>query len=145
MKNQMITIRSRFTPVQVQGLECDSAEGMTQQHFKDECDINYLLKHYNDIPAPAPVYGDCTEYNDLQHCMDKVLAANEDFAAVPSEIRARFGNNPAAFFDFCNDSSNFEELVKLGLAESRTSSLDVTGPTDSNSVSNPPEVTKEGE
>lgn len=140
MKNQTtVTIRSRFTPVQARGLECDPAEGMTQQHFKDECDINFLLKHYNDIPAPVPVYGDCTQYTDLQSCMDKVMAANEDFMAIPSDIRARFANNPVDFFNFANNPANSEELINLGLAERRTSSLDVTGPTDSK------EVTKEGE
>lgn len=139
-------IRSRFTPVKVLGLNCDPSEGMTQQHFKDECDINYLLKHYNDIPVPPPVYGDCSQYSDLQQCIDKVMAANEDFAAVPSEIRARFGNSPAAFFDFCNNPDNIEELISLGLAESGRVSLDVTLPGDTKSSPElPPNTVKEGE
>lgn len=123
-------IRSRFTPIEVRGLNCDPAEGMTQQHFKDECDINFLLKNYNDIPVPPPVYADCSQYSDLQSAIDMVRAAADDFAAVPSEIRARFGNSPAAFFDFCNNPDNKELLISLGLAESRNSSLDVTVPTD---------------
>lgn len=126
-------IRSRFTPVKVQGLECDPAEGMTQQHFKDECDINYLLKHYNDIPAPPPVYADCSQYTDLQSAIDTVNAAAEDFQNVPADIRARFANNPVEFFNFCNNPANLEELRSLGLATSGNSSLDVTVPTDTKS------------
>lgn len=125
-----VLIRSRFSVFQSEGLSCPPEEGMTQQHFKDECDINYLLRHYNDIPAPPPVYGDCTQYNDLQSCIDTLKAANEDFLAVPSEIRARFGNSPAAFFDFCNNKDNLEELRKLGLADPGTVPLDVTVPGD---------------
>lgn len=132
-----VQIRSRFSDIKTEGLFCPPEEGMTQQHFKDECDINYLLKHYNDIPAPPPVYGDCTQYNDLQSCIDTLKAAQEDFQAVPSEIRARFGNNPAAFFDFCNDKSNIEELRRLGLADPGTVPLDVTVPGDTKSVTNP--------
>lgn len=138
-------IRSRFTPVKVQGLSCDPAGGLTQQHFKDECDINYLLKHYNDIPAPPPVYADCSQYSDLQSAIDMVHAAGEDFQNVPSEIRARFSNNPVDFFNFCNDPQNYEELVNLGLATSRNSSLDVTVPTDTKMTLNQNLDLKEGE
>ena len=129
----IFTIRSRFTPIQSHGLECNSDEGMTQQHFKDECDINYLLRHYNDIPAPPPVYADCSQYNDLQSCIDKVNAAAEDFQNVPSDIRARFANNPVDFFNFCNNPANLEELRSLGLAEPGTVPLDVTVPGDTKS------------
>lgn len=139
-----VLIRSRFTPVEDKGLVCPPEEGKTQQHFKDECDINYLLRHYNEIPAPPPVFGDCTQYNDLQNCLDKVMAANDDFMSLPSDIRARFSNNPVDFFNFANNPANSEELINLGLAERRTSSLDVTGPTDSNSsVSSSPVVNQE--
>lgn len=132
-------IRSRFTPVKVQGLECDPVEGMTQQHFKDECDINYLLKHYNDIPAPPPVYADCSQYNDLQTAIDVVNSAAEDFQNVPADIRARFANNPVEFFNFCNNPANLEELRNLGLAEPGTVPLDVTVPGDTKSNNSIPE------
>lgn len=132
-------IRSRFTPVKARGLSCDPAEGMTQQHFKDECDINYLLKHYNDIPAPPPVYADCSQYSDLQSAIDMVRAAGEDFQNVPAEIRARFANNPVDFFNFCNDPANKEELISLGLAESGRVPLDVTLPGDTKSENPVPE------
>lgn len=137
-------IRRRFTPVRVQGLECDPAEGMTQQHFKDECDINYLLRHYNDIPMPPPVYGDCTQYSDLQSAIDLVHAAGEDFLNVPANIRARFSNNPVDFFNFCNDPNNKEELISLGLAQSGRVPLDVTLPGDTKSQQNVEISTTEG-
>lgn len=142
-----VVIRKRFDEIKHDGLVCPVEEDRTQQHFKDECDINYLLRHYNDIPAPAPIYADCTQYSNLQDCIDKVRAAQDDFSSVPSDIRARFANNPVDFFNFCNNPANFDELVNLGLAERRTSSLDVTGPTDNKTkvVSSSPTPSPSGE
>lgn len=136
-----IIIRKRFDEIKSEGLSCPPEEGMTQQHFKDECDINYLLRHYNDIPCPPPVYGDCSKYTDLQSAIDLINVAKEDFQNVPSEIRARFSNNPVEFFNFCNNPDNLEELRNLGLAEKPTTvPLDVTVVGDTK----PTESTTEG-
>lgn len=128
-------IFSRFDVPTSSGLDCSDSPSLTQQHFKDECDINYLLRHYNDIPKPPPVYGDCTQYSDLQSAINLFDAAAADFQAIPSDIRAKFGNNPVTFFNFCNNPANKDELINLGLAKVGPVSLDVTGPTDSKSIS----------
>jgi phage internal scaffolding protein len=39
------------------------------------------------------------------------------FNDLPSSIRSRFGNDPAAFLDFVNDEGNADEMIKLGLIE----------------------------
>lgn len=107
-------IRSRFDKVQSKGLVCGA--GLTQQHFKDECDINYLVRHINDIPKPEPVYGDVSEFGDLQSAIDLVEAGYERFNELPSQIRDDFGHNAAAFFQFANNPENYDYLVKNGLA-----------------------------
>lgn len=107
-------IRSRFDEFETKGLTC--GEGLTQQHFKDECDINYLIRHFQDIPRPEPIYGDVSAYSDLQSAIDIVNNAEEDFMLLPSEIRDRFANNPVDFYNFANDPNNLEEMYDLGLA-----------------------------
>ena len=47
--------------------------------------------------------------------MNAVIAANNSFAAMPAEIRARFNNDAGAFVDFCADANNRDEAIKLGL------------------------------
>lgn len=119
-------IYSRYNVPKSKGLVCADGSSMTQQHFRDECDINYLLRHYNDIPVPEPVYADCSQYSDLQNAIDLVRMADSDFMAVPADIRARFSNNPVDFYNFCNNPDNLEELRSMGLAQPKTVPLDVT-------------------
>lgn len=109
-----VTIRKRFDDFTTKGLKCGA--GLTQQHFKDECDINYLVRHINDIPRPEPVYGDVSEYSDLQSAIDLVESGYERFNELPSQIRDDFGHDPAAFFRFANNPANYDYLVKNGLA-----------------------------
>ena len=35
--------------------------------------------------------------------------------ALPADVRARSGNDPAGFVDFCSDDNNADEVEKLGL------------------------------
>lgn len=139
-----VEIRSRyaFDTTKCKGLECTFEEGKTQSQFKDECDINYLLRHYNNVPKPEPVYGDCTQYSDLQSAMNVLNAAENDFMALPSDIRSRFNHSPIEFYNFCNNAENYDELVNLGLANKKLEQvpLDVTVPTDTNLQKNDSEV-----
>ena len=45
----------------------------------------------------------------------KLREADSAFAQVPSDIRKRFENDPAKFFNFVTDSNNYEELKQMGL------------------------------
>jgi hypothetical protein len=36
---------------------------------------------------------------------------------LPSDIRAKFDNDPGEFFEFCTDPKNADEMVQLGLRE----------------------------
>jgi len=48
------------------------------------------------------------------------------FNDLPSSIRSRFGNDPAAFLDFVQDENNADEMVKLGLTEGSAEQATVT-------------------
>ena len=117
------------------GLHCEDAS-LTQQHFKDETDINNILRQFNItglLPEQplSPRYGDFTGIGDYHGALNAVIAAEDQFMALPANLRARFENDPAQLIDFLNDENNRSEAEKLGLlevpkAESTVTPLDVT-------------------
>jgi phage internal scaffolding protein len=98
-------------------------ETLTQQHMKAETDINNILRRYDKtglithINQAVAQYGDFTEANEYQEALNRIISAQDTFAALPSEIRKRFGNDPGAFFEFATNPDNAKEMVALGLAE----------------------------
>jgi phage internal scaffolding protein len=103
------------------GLHCEDAT-LTQQHFKDECDINNILRQFNItglLPEQAisPRYGDFTGISDYHTALNQVIAAEDEFMSLPAHIRARFENDPAQLIEFLNNSENKDEAIKLGLVD----------------------------
>lgn len=106
---------------------------LAQEHFKDECDVNSIIARYTRtgvIPehltkSAEGVYGDFSEVGDFTDMQNKVLAANESFAALPSDVRRRFNENPAELIAFVRNKDNYDEAVKLGIVNKRV----VTGET----------------
>jgi len=92
----------------------------TKQSFKDECDINVLMSRYQqtgqlpNLNERAPQYLDTTGF-EYQAAMEMVASANTLFEELPSSVRSRFGNDPAAFLDFTSNEQNREELHQMGL------------------------------
>lgn len=119
---------------------------MTQQQFKDECDINKVMDRYlrtgvlsDPLNMRGPgTYADFTEMGDYMENMNKVVEAREMFESLPAKVRERFANNPANMIEFVMDSSNKDEAIKLGLLKEEivenVTSTEVTS--DSTEVSN---------
>ncbi len=103
------------------GLHCEDAS-LAQQHYKEECDINTILGKFNitgllpESPL-SPRYGDFTGISDYHTAMNRVIAAQDEFEALPANIRARFDNDPAKLIEFLENSDNRLEAEKLGLVE----------------------------
>lgn len=96
-------------------------ESLTKQSFKAECDINRVMAKYRQTGLIPQVVGQQASFVDVPsmtyHEAQNALArANQGFAALPSEIRKRFGNSPMAFLEFMENPENIPEMVKLGLA-----------------------------
>jgi phage internal scaffolding protein len=103
------------------GLHCEDAS-LAQQHFKEECDINTILEKFNIsgmLPEQplSPRYGDFTGIGDYHTAMNRVIAAQDEFEALPAQIRARFNNDPAQLIEFLENSDNRPEAEQLGLVE----------------------------
>jgi phage internal scaffolding protein len=101
------------------GLACEEPS-LAQQHFKEECDINTILEKFNitgllpESPL-SPRYGDFTGIGDYHTALNRVIAAQEEFEALPAQIRARFENDPAKLIEFLEDENNRPEAEDLGL------------------------------
>lgn len=102
------------------GLSIDPAENRTQQQFKDDADINTIVKRFGltgklPVLPDMPMVGDFTEVTDFHTAMNVVRKAQEEFARIPSDLRKRFGDDPAQLMEFMYDEANREEAIKLGL------------------------------
>lgn len=100
------------------GLSCPETT-LTQQQFRDEADINYIMERFGvtgELPqVQAPRYGDYTDVLDYHSAMNTLRAAQEGFMQLPAAVRARFGNDPGQLLEFCSDEGNRAEAEKLGL------------------------------
>ena len=105
------------------GVACEEPS-LAQQQFKDETDINNILRQFNVtgmLPeAPlSPRYGDFSGIVDYHSALNAVLAAEDQFMALPAELRARFQNDPENLINFLDNDSNRDEAIKLGLVDKK--------------------------
>lgn len=104
------------------GLECKD-ESLAQQHFKDETDINRIVKQFvatgmvNATTRQALDPQTFYDVMDYQSALEAVRAADEVFMQLPAELRERFDNDAAAFVDFASDPVNLSEIRALGLGK----------------------------
>jgi len=107
----------------------------TQQSFRDECDINNILRQFNvtgQLPAGSvqPQYGDFSGITDYQSALNAVMAAQESFLQLPAKVRAKFDNDPALFVEFASNEANRDEMKALGLLHEETAQAVVTSPSE---------------
>jgi len=93
----------------------------TQQQFADDVNINKIMAKYkktrqiNHLNTRTGVYADITNIGSYEEAMQTIINADSAFLDLPSQIRARFGNNPQQLINFLSDNSNDDEAIKLGL------------------------------
>lgn len=107
---------------QESGLYCPPEEGMTQQQFKDECDINTIVERFGltgELPETnnLPVSGDFTEAKSFEESMLQIRKANEAFMEFPAHIRAEFNNDPGRMIAFLEDEDNRDKALKMGIIQ----------------------------
>lgn len=96
-------------------------ESMADQSFKDECDINNILKQYqltgliSHINKHKGEYVDLPDDLDYQNSINTVLIAQDAFATLPSKVRDEFRNDPLHFLAAFSDPSRRGYLEELGL------------------------------
>jgi len=95
--------------------------GRTKQQFKDECDVNLLMARYlktgildGSDPSKAR-YMDVSAPFSFHEAMNFVADAQGQFYNLPSNIRARFSNDPGELLSFLDNPYNTAEAIALGL------------------------------
>lgn len=94
---------------------------LTQQQFKDECDVNNIMRKYVTTgefvhrTSKKGQYADFSHIKDYQEMLDTVRYAEEAFASLPAPVRSRFKNDPGELLSFIQDPKNRAEGEKLGL------------------------------
>lgn len=102
----------------------------TLQSFKDDADINCIIARFENtgvlvdptVPVSrTPQFGDFSDMPSYQEAQNVIVAANNAFSDLPSKIRERFGNDPAAYFDFVQSlkegSEDYAEAIRLGIID----------------------------
>lgn len=106
------------------GISCPE-ETMAKQAFKDECDINTIVRRFGitgQLPKGVrmPTFGDFSEVTDFASAMNAIALANEAFDTMPAEIRTRFQNDPQKFLEFTSNDANYTEAEKMGLVKAKS-------------------------
>ena len=97
-----------------------SGESLTQQHFKEECDVINIIKRHDrngiieHVQRGQARYGDFSEVADYREALDLVRDAQDEFMTIPSDIRKKFDNDPGKFYEFVSNPDNKEELKTMG-------------------------------
>ncbi len=93
-------------------------DGRTKQAFRDETDINQILKRAQKTGTISHLakhegrYADFSGYDFFQNQL-MLVRGREMFDDLPSEIRSEFDQSPAAFFEYVNDPENKDRLGEL--------------------------------
>ena len=121
MAKTSIPFRTHYSPQMRVSFET-VGESLTEQQFAEESQILNKIRKYDSqgffdsINRNPAQYNDFTQVRDLADAIDQIEQARDAFQTIPSDIRKQFNNSPSEFFDFASKESNYDELVKLGLA-----------------------------
>ena len=118
--------RNRYSPRKAVPF-VQSLPSLTQQTFKDECDIDRVLMRYREMgdynpfngsvgrPKPTPIFADFTQIGDLNHVMNRANAIRDYFDALPSSAREALGNSVENFVRIASDPKAVPLLTELGI------------------------------
>lgn len=93
----------------------------TKQAMKQDCDINKIMKQHastgltTHLNSQSPLYGDFSNIPDYQSAMNTVILAQDMFINLPSDIRAKFHNDPNELIKFMDNPENHAEAIELGI------------------------------
>lgn len=115
-----------YNPAPKQGLEFKEPS-MTDQSFKDECDMGKLIDRYNKTgffynPLAAhgqkprqPMFEDFADVPTFQDAQEVISRSQAQFEALPAKIRDFFDNDPALMLAFVHNPANRDKCVELGI------------------------------
>lgn len=114
-------IRGPYTP-RDRVITLNPGDSMTEQSFRDECDVNKILKSFGAVKA-SPAYQEkmaSAEFGyapseSYHEALEIGRQSAEIFSELPSALRKRFNNNPGELLAFVENDENYDEAVELQL------------------------------
>lgn len=122
----MVDFYTRYNPPKSPVAD-SSNPSLTQQEFKESCDINNILAKFSVqaqalglepsqlMPQDQGTYGDFSCLDDFQTAQNKIAFLNDQFSNLPSAVRRKFGDDLNNFIAAISDSSRIDELGELGV------------------------------
>lgn len=109
-------------------------ESKVEKSHRQRVNINSIMAKINRGVMPpiksGGLYGDFSTVEDFHTSVQRVQDANNDFLALPSEIRKKFHQNPAELIEFLNNPDNYEKAVEYGLIDRKDVSIEDVGGVD---------------
>jgi hypothetical protein len=125
MSLRKVKVYSEYDLPPHEGLDCSVEPSMTQQSFKDECDINNIMDKYQQTgfidefyDRQNPQFADVSTTVDFHTAQNLLSAATEAYNALDPVVRSRFGS-PLDFLSFVDNPHNAQALIDMGLAVAR--------------------------
>lgn len=121
MYNSHLSDKGKSLPKRGTVLVC--GPGRTKQSFRERVNINSIISRYrktgmlDQVAQNNGVFMDVSKYGDLHAAMQQIEEAKQAFLALPSDVRTRFGNDPAELVSFLQNDNNRAEAVELGLID----------------------------
>jgi hypothetical protein len=146
---QTVMPAGRLRPVSKFATINDGSGCKTQKSKAKDCDINRIVAKYRKtgiLGDPAhtrkPFFADVVLKGNYHAMQNMLTAADRAFMSLPAALRARFGNNPAAAYDFISKAENTKAAVEMGLLpksaiKSVKSNDDPSNPNKTKKVPNP--------
>lgn len=122
----------------------DEEPVLTEQHHKDDCDINSIMSKFASNPSAifadpsAFNYSDVSEHVDYHSALNFVRRIDDMFIQIPADIREKFDNDPEKFVDFMNDENNISALQDMGILVKKDSISSPKETLNANEVSEAP-------
>lgn len=118
-------------------------QSRTKQDGKEAADVNNIVARYRAsgderiLGSAQGVYGDFSGLEDYKTCLDRVLAAQANFDALPSRVRNHVKNDPAELIRLVEDESRRLEAQELGVIPTVVPSGGETPPSEPDPVPAP--------
>ena len=122
----MVEFYTRYAPPK-SPIADSSKPSLTQQEFKESCDINNILAKFSVqaqalgvdpsllMPQDQGTYGDFSHLDDFQTAQNKIAFLNDQFSNLPSDVRRKFGDDLNTFIGAISDPNRIDELGDLGV------------------------------
>lgn len=122
----MVEFYTRYAPPK-SPIADSSKPSLTQQEFKESCDINNILAKFSVqaralgvepsqlMPQDQGTYGDFSNLDDFQTAQNKIAFLSDQFSNLPSDVRRKFGDDLNTFMSALSDPNRIDELGDLGV------------------------------